>query len=209
MRFILTVALVAFLTPMASQAQPYHNELGLYTEMTGDENAVNISVQEFLAFTVYLVITNPYNDEFDNGDGNLVGRAVEHVGAFEGQLHWDRTFVLRLSMELPNNGINFAEYPDLLVGYSTPVAVTSGSAVLATFSFLVLDSEPYEFFLGIFSSPTFPNSMAYVDADDQYGSDIVPLNPVSGDFAMPVFGINNNVVAIENESWGGVKALFR
>jgi hypothetical protein len=78
-------------------------------------------------------------------------------------------------------------------------------------SIVVVDTAPYEIYLGVTSLPSIPGSMAYVDADDPSFNNLVPAGPSSGSFDAPVFSVNSPgaVVAIENESWGGVKALYR
>jgi len=195
--------------PGTGLAQTSYNEIGLYTDMTGDIESVNINVNLYDFYTVYLVLTNPFNYEFDDGSGNLVGRAVTNIEAFESQVRWNEAGVIVTETAIANDGINFYDSPNYLVGYQTPVPVVSGAAVLITWTLFEFDLNPHTVFMGLFPTPTFYDSNAYVDADDPSQPNIVPMHPVSGSFDMPVFGINASVVAVENSSWGGVKALYR
>ena len=209
MRALLMLLCLMILCSGASFSQMPYNEIGLYTDMSGDLASVNVMVNLFDFTTVYMVLTNPFNPEFDDGSGNLVGRAVENIGAFESQVRWQEAGVLVSGTEYANGGINFYDAPYYLVGYPTPVPVTSGSAVLVTWTLIALDLDPHKVFMGLFENPTYSDSNAYVDADDTPGADVAPMYPVSGGFDMPVFGINGSVVTVETESWGGVKALYR
>ena len=49
--------------------------------------------------------------------------------------------------------------------------------------------------------------MAITDADHEYA--LEPAYPSSGDYEMPIFGLNMGVVPEDDMSWGEVKSLYR
>lgn len=208
MRSLLVLLCLTIFCAGVSFSQTPHNEFGLYTDMSGDLSSVNAVVGLFDYLDVYMVLTNPYNYEYDDGTGNLVERAVQNIDAFETQIRWQQAGLIVTATQFPNGGINFYDPPFYLVGFPSPVPVTDGHVVLGTCTLLAIDLDPHKVFLGLFEFPTFNDSNAYVDADDMT-AEVVPMHPVSGSFDMPVFGINGSVVAVEAETWGGVKALFR
>ncbi len=205
------LAALSLLAPSAGFAQGAFNQLGVYTDIAGGGDNVNVTVPMYTAFTAYLVVTNPYNTEFDDGLGNISERAVHRVSAFECQVRWVAGGGIITGTTIPNLGVNFGTPPDYIVGYDTPIDVVGGAGVLISWTILVGDIDSHEIFMDIFSSPSIPGAMAIADGDDVNPGDLVQVFPASGGFANPVFGINPvpPVVAIEEASWGNVKSLFR
>ena len=204
MRHILAIVSAAVLIPCIGLSQTDYNQFGIYTDWTGDTSTASVVVGVNEGFHVYLVVTNPYNEEFDDGSGVVVGRAVEFISGFECQLRWAEAGAVVYSTGMPDGGLNVGTAPDVVVGLAAPLPIISGSAALFRWSVYVTDLDPHHVFMGL----TRDGYMDIFDSEDQ-SSPLVDMRPSSGDFSMPVFGINAEVVATEGQTWGGVKALFR
>jgi len=98
--------------------------------------------------------------------------------------------------------------------FGVPVPVIGNVVTLMTLRFYSDMTTQYEFYLNSvqFSVNGVSVDLFLMDSEDPgHGSSVVHAYPSSGSFDEPVFSINSPgaVVAAENESWGGVKALFR
>ncbi len=194
------LAALALLAPSAGFAAGAFNQFGIYTDVEGDFSTASITTPTNTPFSAYFVITNPYNDD--------LGTAIPTVSGFECQVLLPATGLFTLAAVLPPNMLNVGTVPDYIVGGESQPAVGANNAVLMiSFQFMATTADPMEIFLAPSSAPSIPGTMAIADGADP--AILISCYPSSGDFALPVFGINTAVVATENESWGGVKALFR
>lgn len=203
------LAALSLIAPSAGFAQGAYNQLGLYLDQAGDPNTAEytgIGSQ----FTAYLVLTNPVNEAYNDGQGTPpYERPMDLVSGFELQIVFPTgaTF-FKLSQAYNGQGLNIGTEPDFIVGYSTPVPVTDGAVWLMSFTMLPLDGNPREIFFGTSSVPSLPGVMAVADGSIE-NDNLQAVYPSSGDLSLPVFGVNTGVVATEAESWGSVKSLFR
>lgn len=204
-----TFAALALLAPQIGQAQPYTNQLGIYSDMVGTPSSANFVAAPNVPFNAYLVLTYPVNDNFQGGTGT--NRPVTQVGAFECRVNLpSEAGFIAGAPTFPGGGVNIESSPYLVVGYVTPIPVVNNAAVLATWSMMVTDSEQHDITMGLAHFPSIPGEMAIVDAEDTTGDDLVPVFVSTADFAVPVFSINGTAaVATEESSFGSVKALFR
>jgi len=210
------LAALSLLAPSTGFAQVTENVIGIYTNETGDltdqETAVNFTGTG--QFTAYLVLNNPVNQAWMGSNPPTV-RPMDSVSGFECNIATptDAQF-FTLAADLPGGGLNVGQEPgDWIVGFSTPAPVTEDkSVVLITFTFMTLDTVAKTIFLGPTIQPSFPGEdvMAIVDGS-LVDDNLQRAYPITGDFDLPVFGINTDppTTPIESESWGGVKALFR
>lgn len=201
------LAALALLAPSAGFAQTAWNQLGIYTTQTGVPGSENTNVAVFTQVNAYLVLTKPVNETFDGGTNT--NAPVTSLSAFECRVVFpDELNFAVTSQILPPQALNVGTPPDFVVGLAVPIPVTNQAVVLITWRFRPFDDQPQSIFLAPTLAPSIPGKMAIVDANDPK-IPLVAVYPASGSFAAPVFSVNGGAVAIENETWGGVKSLFR
>lgn len=102
--------------------------------------------------------------------------------------------------------VNAGSAPDFAVGLATPLP-GGDYIVLMDITYFYTGGEVL-FFLGPAVVQTIPGQMAFLDGED-VGNAIV-MDPSSGAFDAPVYGACSGcVVATQDETWGGVKNLYR
>ncbi len=205
------------LLPIAGQAEIVNNEIGLYTDISGDPATTSITIEPYELFDVHLVLTNPFNEEFTPEDcGDPIRREINFIFGYQYRLLKPAIGMYTMAM-IPNGFVDVSasnEF-DQVVGFLDPIAVPESRAVvLVTYTFMVLDMDPKFFYL----EPTVegPSDFLGVYDAEEYvppigcdWSSIQHAYPISGSFSNPVFAINSSVVSTENASWGVVKALYR
>jgi len=198
--FALTALAALALMAPNSVVAANNNHIGIYATETPDINDLEASATLELSegqFTIYVLVTMPYNDN--------TGMAMENLGGFEFRIEWPADWFVTPTLHA--SATNFLSAPDFFCGANAPVVnnmVTVVSLACGTFDF-----SPTLFHITPISDPsqqTIPGSIAVTDADDNFS--ISEAFPASGDFANPVFGFNMTVVSNEDKAWGGVKALF-
>ena len=212
------LAALTLLVPSAGFAQTALNQIGLYTDAAGVPSSASFNPTANVPFSVYLVVTNPVNHAFNDGAGTPpYERVMTAVSGFESQVgFWTGPTagaptlpgLFVLSQTFNGSAIRLGEGNEYVVGFAAPVPVAGVAAMMMTFSIMVIDSDPKEVFLNTTSIPSIPGFMAIVDGSIE-SNNLQAAWPSSGDYANPVFGINTAVVAVETESWGNVKSLFR
>ena len=210
----MTLAAFSMLMPQVGQAQ-HMNQVGIYTDMVGTPSAANYAATPSVPFDVYLVLTNPMNDTYNGGTGT--NRPVTIVSGFEAKVIWPASATFfKLSESFPANAIDAASDSDeYAVGYATPVAVVDNAIAVCHWQLMVTTTDPYHIFLDTIRFDSIDGFMAFIDAEDPNDTDwqdgnLAPMHVSTGDKALPVFSINDTAtVAVEAETWGGVKSLFR
>ncbi len=197
-----------------AEISPDNNEFGIYTDPSGGIGSASIIVPPVTPFGAYLVLTNPVNDTFDGGTNT--NTPVNWVEAFECRINKPAglgSTWFQLSEVLPPETINVGTAPDYVTGSASPYPVANNAVVLISWEIMVLTGDVFEWYLDITTPQSIPGTMAYQDAEDSnWNGGNIPLvsaYPSSGSSLLPVFSVNGGVMAVENESWGGVKALFR
>ncbi len=191
-------------------AEPTHpNEVGLYTEPNGfgptGTYIVGVPVE------IYLVLTKP-------ADAQNGYEPFAHVQGFELALHFEPNptgDLFKLFEELPEGSVNVGDNSDINQGFlayvvgissSYPLMVTDESVVLMTLHFFKLSSSPTAVTLKPTSPASIPGQLAFLGESYEQ---LRAMYPVSGSHDAPVFFFNDIAVAVENESFGSVKALYR
>ena len=202
MLFALTaLAALALLAPNTIVAQGANNQVGIYTTETPDLADLTASARgDFPAgqFTIYAVVTNPYNVILD--------QPITNLGGFEFRIEWPAAWFITAVVH--PSATNFQTPPDFLCGSNRPVV--GGQCTVISVECGTFDTNPEFFYLTPISDPikqTIKGGIALTDYDDNFS--LAQMYTASGDFAQPVFGFHADVVPNEDESWGGVKALFR
>jgi len=175
----------------------------------------------FQTYVAQVFVQNPVNPDFD---GTGAPHPVSWINGFECRL-WLEGDAILLGWHFPVNAIDAGTDGNTVVGFAEPVPVVEGRAIVATL----------EIFLGgtgippvsgkssplpceqptaaahmapIRPVPSVPGMLAYLDADD-------PDDPLVG--ATPYWGVSPDIVllmeaepvATEQQTWGGIKALYR
>jgi hypothetical protein len=210
MKKLLTVALaLAALTILAPQASfAWNNQLGIYTDPAGAPLTANFAATPFVPFDAYLVLTNPVNHTFNGAVGTA--EPITSIGGFECKVIMpESSDFVTLSRTFPVNAIDVGAPPSYVVGFATNVPVVNQAIVLCTWSFMASTNAQFDIFLDITRFPGLAGEMAVNDVNDPDE----PLSAVyvsTGDVGVPVFSVNGTAaVAIENDTWGGVKSLYR
>lgn len=202
------LAALALLAPSAGFAQPAWNQIGIYNTATGAPGSENINVAAFTLFDVYVVLTYPVNESYDGGTTTNV--PVASLDGFEFRVVFpdEANFVVQ-NETLPPQALNIGTPPDYIVGLGLPITVTDNAVVLVSWRCRTFDDTvPQNFFLGPASIQSIAGKMAINHPTDP-NVPLVACYPASGDYAAPVFSVNGGAVAVEHETWGGVKSLFR
>jgi hypothetical protein len=204
-RFFVLFALL-MLVAGAANAQfiyEHNNEIGIYL----DPNPTAANAQELSNYdglpgqvAAYVVLTNPYN--------NNLNAPITVVGGFEFRIVLPANVFL-LAATLPPNSTNFATAPDFLCGSNAPVV--DNHVTLLTLNLGAFDGATSLLYLTpVQDAPqSVPGELAITDFNDDFSISVA--YPVSGDPALPVFGLftGGAVVPTEDASWGEVKSLFR
>jgi len=199
-RILWTLLLIALLLP-AGSVWALDNELGLYYDDSATVDEIEISPNS--THSLYLVLRNPVNENFDGGGT----RDVDYVWGFECAIVPPGGDIL-LGVSFPTQTINIGDTGNVVAGFQNAVPVSSQrAAMLATFSVLTMGNNPDGYKLVPTITPSLPNTMAYVDFDDPEGN-LVNMVPSSGSNDRPVF-IFGDYSLEEAQAWGAVKALYR
>lgn len=178
--------------PLAAGA----STIGIYiTETPAQiEDTVLIAPQGGL-YTVYLVCAEPENDD---------GDAISTLGGFECELSVSGGWTFS-SVVLPPNVLDFDSATEAFYCSGT-MPVSSGFATLATISLLNYTPTKGWVWIAPYSAPSRPGELVITDADN--GFELASVEPSSGDYEQPIFGINQGAEK-EDATWSGVKATFQ
>lgn len=200
------ITILALTGTTAAQINHPYNEVGIYTVPDPDGCATaQADMAAMDQVTCYLVLSAPYN--------LARARPVTAVGGVECRYVLpDGVFVLSGQYPPGTWPPCFPGPGELLFACNAPVV--DGHCVLYTMTLMSLDGAPGFIHLAPFVAPSIPDRMVFTDYDDDFA--LQAMDPVSGSFDVPVFAINwggdlsfCETVPVRNESFGGVKALFR
>ncbi len=194
------LAAVAFLSlaPVGGFAQigvPGTDVIGIYT-------ATDATARAHLAanpgtFEVYLVVTNP--------------SASAGISGWECSLEMLPAGILTLiNTAYAGTALNVATPPEYAVGLAAPLP-RNDVVRLATLTFFAAAATPANIYMHPISTPSQPGDMIYADGADP--GRFITLAWSSGDESLPVFGVNTGPlvppIPIDEDTWGGVKNLYR
>ena len=191
-------------------AEPTHpNEVGLY--MTPDGYGATGTMDVMVPVDVFLVLTKPADAE----NGYV---PFSHVLGFELALHFDPSPIgdlFLLGEVFPPSSINVGDNSDInqgfldyIVGVSSddPLIVTDESVVLMMFTFMKVTASQTAVILKPIIPASISGEMAFLGEEYEQ---LRVMHSISGSHDAPVFIFNGEAVAVETESFGSVKALFR
>lgn len=201
------IATLSLLAPSSSIAEPTHpNEVGLY--LTPDGLGATGTYEVAQPVVVYLVVTKPTDLE----------TGLPHIGAsdFECQLNFNPYGTLfAVQVDFPSQNISYGDlngigegHMEFIIDAYSGYPVIDESVVLVRIVFVQVVAEVIEVTLGpinISRSPTVPGQMVYRSGNGH----LEIMHPVSGSMDAPVFIFNGAAVAVDQESFGSVKASYR
>ncbi len=173
------------------------NAIGLYTAVPRDlDNVSDLTSYEGSpgTFPVYVVITQPYNEN--------TGGAISRLGGFEFRVELPSNVFL-LGAELPPLSANFKSPPEFLVGTNIPVS--GDAATLVTLTLGEFTGTFGRVLLAPVDTPSIAGSLAVADYNDEFS--LSAAVPSSGSLDKPVFCFYCLQNA-EQRTWGGVKSLY-
>ena len=212
---ILILVSFSLLTSNAGVAEPTHpNEVGLYTTADGSGGTGTYVMGE--PVDVYLVLTKP--TDVNHGD-----QPFNVITGLELQLKFSpapNNDLFLVNTELPPGSVDIGEIKDINTGIldfivgipdSEAVEVVDAAALLVRLTFLNFSSEVIKVSLG----PTeggwsIPGQMAFLGGMVPHTPyELLPMYSMGGSHEAPVFEFNGSAVAVESESFGSVKAMYR
>lgn len=210
MRLVIAALLVVLLAAPTLVLAAHENNIGLYvtptpsgTPGTLDPDEASIVVSGPMEFTIYLVCTKPWNFTLD--------RPIQTVGGFDCYMSLP-PITGAVDVELYGYAVDLDDSPEgfFASGLFPATAGTEISSVLlATIRIHALTAPPSSW---IHLTPypdiqTIPGAISVTDADDDFSPHTA--FPSSGDYGLPIFGINTGVVPTEDATWSELKALYR
>lgn len=181
-----------------AQLDPDDDGIGVYFDPCACVNCITMDVGAQRAF---LVITHPTSP---------LG-----VGGWEAKMWVEGPAFLTgvdISPNPDDDALNLGTPPEYIVGSVVPQInpYTYPAVVVAIIDFLITDTTtPVTFWVDGIRFHSLPEKVpAYLDGADN--NIIKELKQATGGRDFPVATVNGDcAVAVEQESWGGVKALFR
>lgn len=208
--FVIVLSVFSLLSANIAVAEPTHNnEVGLYTNDDGT-GATGTYVMN-APVDVYLVLTRP--TDVENGDA-----PYSFILAYELTLSFNpvpNNDLFLVDVVFPPGHIDIGLRKDLNEGFldftvglatSASLPVTNESAVLVTMTFLNANPGMTAVSLGPTLSTSTPGEMDYIGENNP---DIRVMYSMGGSHEAPVFMFNGEAVAVENASFGSLKALYR
>ena len=194
------------LAPCTGFAEPTHpNEVGLYFENedgTGPTGAFGIGIP----LNVYLVLTRPTDP--------MTGTPYPTINAFECRLDFNPIGnMFKLGEVFPGFNVNVGDngniglgYLEYIVGFAEDVPVTNESVVLLMIVFMHTAEGVIEVTLGPREgNQSIPGEMAFQSVQGQ----LRVMYSMGGSHDAPVCLFEGIAIAVEDESFGSVKALYR
>ncbi len=166
--------------------------IGVYFDQGATQVAVTVPVGE--SVDAYLIATNP------SQTGTLALWEASVGPSGPGYIVGEPYNGFNMLTNMPGSGhVSFA------VGMDVPNPDLESITILAVLEITVLEEGPVGIFVGGWSY-----DWPYYRPNDFYHGPDTTLYPSSGSSSFPVAMINGAApVAIDEQSWGGVKSLFR
>jgi hypothetical protein len=177
------------------------NLVGVYADEEMSESTATATAGDIL--TVYVILNDPINPHLNRPGGE----DVDNVGCY--------SFTLDLTTNL--EPVAKAARPEC-TGVCTEFKSCYGALIpvggnrlitLISLDVRYLGSGPAEIRLRPPSFEILENQMDFWYRDVEQTGWILPMNPASGSFDIPVFVVNGDQVPATNENWGSLKSTYR
>jgi hypothetical protein len=201
------LAALALLAPSTGFAQhEFSNQVGLY--MSDDGTGATGTMTVGVPVNVYLVLTKP--TDVENGEAPYFS-----VNFFDLMINFDPPGGLfKLADALPPKSINIGDtahiddgYLEYIVGIGEDHLLTGTESVwLIAFQFMAMVATPIDVSLGVCTAPSIEGEMTFMSISPN----LRIMYNAAGAIDATVFSFNReDAVAVENASFGSVKALYR
>ena len=199
---LLMVSLMA--TSAFAVVDPDPDMMGVYFDLNADTHCTQAGVN--IPFMAYFCVTNPSALEIDAYE---FGYRMEVPAGLEG-------LIFRLATNIGNGaasgvdvGISGPLGGDVIVGLATPLP--GGEVVIVhSMQYMLLSPMTVPVFLTASSPPSIPGDLPVVQ---EAGGDLMQVGLSTGGADVPVAMINDDgtmcPVAVEADTWGGLKSLYR
>ncbi|MCK9995157.1 MAG: hypothetical protein KAH56_02625 [Candidatus Krumholzibacteria bacterium] len=197
------LAALSLLAPSTGFASDhvYPNQVGMYEFSDGTGATGTFDVNSIV--TVFLVLTKPEKD----------GVPYETINAFELTLNFNPAGnMFKLGEVYPGTNVDVGDSANIGLGYLTYIVglaeshpVTDESFTLLEFSFMHTAPGIIEVSLAPTPKPGIDGEMAY----QSVSGDLRIMYSAAGPDGGPVYIFDGAAVAVENESFGSVKSLYR
>jgi len=190
MKYLLTIMLLFLISgPAFGVGSPCPDMLGIYFDMNGDDNCLNIGAS--IPFFAYLVATNPTPDRinaYEFGFNNAVPAGMEGM-------------VFMLSSHIGNgivDGVDVGNHTplggDYIVGLASPLPATEAT-VIHSWQYMLLAEIPVEMYIFQSSKPSIPGTSPVLqDAD---GSRLYQVSQSTGGPYIPVATVNSECFPLD------------
>lgn len=193
MKKLVVFLMVSLLASSAfAVVDPDADSIGIYFDETADVNCADPAL--YAPFPAYIIITNPSQPVVAGFEASWAAMGTP------GQL-------IVQTFAFPVETVNVGDQNNILAGFNSALPSTE-AVIVASMTFLMVGGDPNPIMIG----PATPSS----------GTDGLPLyqgetpgvffnlGPSSGSVDLPVAEIYGGCpVAVENETWGSVKSLYR
>ncbi len=195
MKKLLALALVALMAGGALAQWDGDNMMGMFFDGEVFTDATTNLDTPGAPFNSFIVALNP---EMQSVSGYEVGISISDASVFV------------LSAVGPNGWTNFGDNTNHLAGFGTPVPVVDNAVVLCVLQMLYSGTDRVEIVYGAATPPSIPGHDGPVLADGANPDILVACEYTSHeDMGGLVATLNGEgVIAVENHSLSGVKALF-
>ena len=193
MKKLVVFLMVSLLASSAfAVVDPDSDSIGIYFDETADANCADPVL--YAPFPAYIIITNPSQPVVAGFEASWTPMGTP------GQL-------ILNAFSFPVQTVNVGDNYNILAGFNTALPATE-AVIVANMTFLMVGSDPNPIILG----PATPSSGT--DGLPLYQGEVpgvfFNLGPSSGSVDLPVAEIYGGCpVAVENETWGGIKGLYR
>jgi hypothetical protein len=191
-RYLILVCLVLWASASSAQIDPSANGIGIYADLDGLTNEVDVEVGKPLE--AYLLLTRP------SGAGGL-GAWECNVVVPDNVKIWGWSF--------PAPGTICVSTPPLFCVGSYPYVVFENTTLLATFILTPLDCSPAQFYIEEFPNTQGVTKPRYIDCRSSGDTWMVDMNPYPSSDMAAAFTVNPSALPVTTKSWGDLKALYR
>ena len=191
-RYLILTCLVLWATTATAQIDPNDNGIGIYADLGGMANEVQLEAGTPLE--VYLLLTRP-------------------TGAL-GLAAWECQIVVPDNVSiwgwnLPISGsVAVSSPPSFCVGLPDDVPYQTIHHLM-TIIITPLDCHPAQFFIEEFPNSQGVTAPRYFDYDGTSDGELINLTPYPAGGAEAAFTINPEALPVSAASWDEVKALYR
>lgn len=194
MKKLLVLGLVLLMASTAlAQVDPDPNGLGLFSDMGYMVRCSSAAGSTMLP--LYLVASNI---------------SASGLAGWECQVRMTGSGAMFLSAVMAGQGpINLYTAPEFQVGLGVPMDFAP-NLLLATITYFVLAPVPTTFAIGPIDHPqSIAGECVYADAADV--GHLIPFQPPQGSWDLPAFVLNGvcDIVPVQEDTWGGVKGMFK